>query len=123
MTAEGTVGAPTCLPRKRYVVSGDNVSYYLSKGLVLEKIHKVLRYRQAAWLRPYIELNTILRTKAKNEFEKDFFKLMNNAVYGHVLDERVNHDIVLSSERDEVDRQKRHAVDTPHFLFVKYCLD
>jgi hypothetical protein len=40
-----------------------------------------------------------------------------------VLEERVNHDIALSSERDEVDRKKRHAADTTHFLFEKYSLD
>jgi hypothetical protein len=44
-------------------------------------------------------------------------------VYDGVLEERVNHDIALSSERDEVDRKKRHAADDTHFLFEKYSLD
>ena len=65
---------------RNYVVSGNNLNYYLSKGLVLEKMHEVLRYRQRAWLKECIEKNRKLRAQAKNECEKDF-KLMNNAVY------------------------------------------
>ena len=49
-------------------------------GLKLKKVHKILQFNQKAWLKPYIEMNTKLRMEAKNDFERDFFTLINNAV-------------------------------------------
>ena len=53
----------------------------LSHGLILKKVHWVIRFNQKAWLKPYIDMNAKLRQKGKNNFEKDSFKLMNNAVF------------------------------------------
>ena len=50
----------------------------LNHGLILKKVHKIIQFNQKAWLKPYIDMNTKLRTDAKNDFEKGFFKLMNN---------------------------------------------
>ena len=50
----------------------------LNNGLILKKVHKVIQFYQEAWLKLYIYINTELRTNARNDFEKDFFKLMNN---------------------------------------------
>ena len=58
-----------------------NSKQALNHWLILKKVHRVIKFNQNAWLTPYIDMNTELREKAKNIFEKDFFKLMNNAVF------------------------------------------
>ena len=52
----------------------------LDHGLMLKKVHRVIQFNQEAWLKPYIKMNTKLRTEAKNDFEKDFLKFMNNSI-------------------------------------------
>ena len=68
--------------RKNYVVHIKPLQEALNLGLILQKVHKVIYFNQEAWLKLYIDVNTELRTKAKNDFEKVFFKLMNNSVFG-----------------------------------------
>ena len=77
---EGEKLVPNLRPNARYVLHYRNLQLYLSLGLRLSKVHKVLEFRQSPWMAPYIMKNTQFRTTAKNDFEKDFFKLMNNAV-------------------------------------------
>ena len=54
----------------------------LNPGLILKEVHRVIQFNQEAWLKLHIDVNTRLRKEAKSDFEKDFFKLMNNSVFG-----------------------------------------
>jgi hypothetical protein len=85
--------APNFLTKTKYVLHIANLKYYLEKGLLLKKIHRVVKFRHQAWLKPYIDFNSGMRQKAKNEFEKDFWKLLNNSFYGKTMEnirDRVN---------------------------------
>ena len=69
---------------------------YMSLGLEVTKIHRVLEFRQEKWLAPYIEQNTKMRQKATSDFEKGFFKLMNNSFYGKTMENvRLRRDVKL----------------------------
>lgn len=78
----GTKLAPNMLPKKKYVVHLRNLQYYLSLGVVLTKVHRIISFYQEAWIEPYIQQNTILRQQAADDFEKTYYKLLNNAFFG-----------------------------------------
>ena len=67
--------------KTEYVIHMRNLKQALNHGLILKKVHRILKFNQNVWLKPYIGMNTKLRKKAKNNFEKDLFKLMNNAAF------------------------------------------
>ena len=82
-----------------------------------KKIHKVIQFNQEAWLKPYIDMNTKLRTDAKNDFEKDFFKLMNNAVFGKTMGNvRKHRDIKLVT----TDKRINQLASEPNYHTTKY---
>jgi uncharacterized protein YeeX (DUF496 family) len=65
----------TLYDKEKYVLHYTTLKLYLKLGLKLKKIHKVLEFNQSDWVKKYIDFNTYLRTKAKNDFEKDFFQI------------------------------------------------
>ena len=79
---ETTKLVPNLFDKSHYIIHIKLLQLYMSLGLELQSIHRVLSFHQSAWLRPYISINTDKRSAAKSAFEKDFYKLMNNAVYG-----------------------------------------
>ena len=78
------------------------MKFYLQHGLRLKKVHRAISFKQAHFLKPFIEFNTEKRTNANNDFEKDLFKLMNNSVYGKTMENVRKHcdfEIVNTPER------------------------
>ena len=73
-------------PRKNYVVHYRNLRQYLELGMRITAVHRGISFYQSSWMEPYIRKNTELRMKAANSFEKDFFKLMNNSVFGKTIE-------------------------------------
>ena len=77
----------TLLDKKEYICHYRNLKLYLEKGMKIKKVRKVLEFQQSPWIKPYIDLNTTLRQEAKNKFEQNFAKLMNNSFFGKTCED------------------------------------
>ena len=98
--------------KKDYVVHISALKQALNHGSKFTKIHNVLEFKQVAWMKKYTDKNTKLRSEAKNDFEKDFFKLMNNSVYGKTMENvRKHRDIHLVT----TDRERKKLVSEPNY--------
>ena len=109
----------TCIlfDKENYVVHIRALKQALNHGLVLKKVHRVIEFKQEAWIKPYIDMNKKLRTDAKNEFEKDFFKLMNNTVFGKTMGNIRNHrDIKIVT----TNKQRNKLASEPNYHTTKY---
>ena len=93
---------PNLNDKTKYVIHHETLKLYTSLGLRITKIHKGITFNESSWLAEYIQMNTALRTKATSSFEKDFFKLANNSVFGKTMENvrnRVDIRLVNSKEK------------------------
>ena len=98
--------------RTKYTLHYRNLKMYMAGGVKLTKVHRIIGFRQSAWLKPYIDKNTELRAVAKTDAEKDFFKLMNNSVFGKTLENiRKRVDVRLVT----TEKQALNLVAKPNF--------
>ena len=98
--------------KKKYVVHIKSLKQALNHGLKFKKIHRIIEFNQEAWLKPYIDMNTELRKLARNDFEQDLFKLMNNSVFGKTMEN-------IRKHRDKklvtTDKKRSKLVSEPNY--------
>ena len=103
--------------KKKYAVHIRSLKQALNHGLKLKKFHRIIEFNREAWLKTYIDMNTELRKIAKYDFEKDFFKLMNNAVFGKTMENvRKHRDIKLVT----TDKKRSKLVSEPNYHTMNY---
>ena len=103
--------------KENYVIHISALKQALNHGLKLSKVHRVIEFRQEEWLNQFIEMKTKLRMQAKNDFEKDFFKLMSNVVFGKTMENVRNHrDIKIVT----IDKRRSILASEPNYHSTKY---
>ena len=103
--------------KNNYVVHIKVLNQALNHGLILKKFHRVIQFNQEAWLKEYIDMNTELRKQAKNDFEKDFFKLMNNSVFGKTMKNVRKH---TNIELVATDKKRYQLISEPNYETTKW---
>ena len=103
--------------KKKYVVHIKSLKQALNHGLKLKRVHRVIEFNKKTWLKPYIDINIELRKLAKDDFEKDLFKLMNNAVFGKTMENiRKHRDIKIVT----TDKKRNKLVSEPNYHTMNY---
>lgn len=95
---------PTLYKKTKYVCHFRNLRFYIQQGLKVTKIHRIIEFTQKAFMKPYIEFNTSMRAKARNDFEKDFYKLMNNSVFGKTMENVRNRSNLKLCTNDKLEK-------------------
>ena len=103
--------------KNNYVVHTRSLKQALDHELILKKIHRAIQFNKEAWLKEYIDMNNELRKQAKNDFQKDFFKLKNNSVFGKTMENvRKHRDIKLVT----TDKRKNQFVSERNYHKTKW---
>ena len=103
--------------KKKYVVHIKSLKQALNHGLKFKKVHRIIKFNQKAWFKPYIDMNTELTKLAKDDFEKDHFKLMNNAVFRKAMENiRKHRNIKLVT----TDKKRNKLVSEPNYHTINY---
>ena len=103
--------------KKKYAVHIKSLKQALNHGLKFKKVHRIIEFNHEAWLKPYIDMNTELRKLAKNDFQKDFFKLMNNSVFEKTMENiRKYRDIKLVT----TNKRRSKLVSEPNYHTINY---
>ena len=106
--------------KKKYDAHINALKQVLNHELKLKKILRIIEFNQEAWLKPYIDMNTELRKAAKNDFEKDLFKLMNNSVFGKTMENiRKHRDIKLVT----TDKKRSKLVSEPNYHTINLIFE
>ena len=106
--------------KEKYVIHIRALKQALNHGITLKEVYRVIQSRQKAWLKPYIGMNTELRKKAQNEFEKKFFKLMNNSVFLKTMENVRNHRHIKLVTSD---KRRKRLVSEPNYHSHKNFLE
>ena len=110
-------GFEKLIPNHKYIIHIRALKQALDHGLVLERIRSCIRFKQSPWMKEYIDFNTNLRTAVKNDFEKDFYNLMNNSVFGKTMENIRRHRAIklINNKKDYL-----KAVMRPNFKSGTY---
>ena len=103
--------------KTEYVIHKRNLKQALNNGLVLKKVRKMIKFNQYAWLKLNVDMNNYLRKKAKNEFEKKVFKLLNNTVFGKTMEHVRKH---RDNKLVTTERRRKYYVSEPNFHTAKF---
>ena len=98
--------------KNNFILHIRSLKQALNHGLILKKVYRVIQFNQEGWLKQYIDMNTELRKQVKNDFEKDFFKLMNNFVFGKAM-ENVRKDRYI--KLITTDKRRNQLVSEPNY--------
>ena len=109
---------PHLFEHKNYVIHYRNLKFVKELGVEIGDVHNVISFKQSAWLAPFIDFNTKKRQEAKDDFEKDLFKLMNNSVYGKTMENVKNRmQLHMTTSHDNAVKwfSKLHFKDARYF--------
>ena len=106
--------------KNEYVIQIRNLKQVLNHGVILKKVHSVIKLNQSVWLKLYIDMNTELRQKAKNNFDKEFLKVMSNAVFGKIMENVRKH---KNNEFATTERRRNYLLSEPNNHTTKLFME